>query len=207
MQRLIRIVGIWLLAAAALAGCATGFTLNNQVQSYSTLTALPEPATYRFDRLPLAQMDPSQTQAELLADAPLFRVGLRRDDAAPRYAVQVSARVQQVLSPWASTWDGWDGWGWWGMGWHGPGWGMGFGGPFPSYYDRPWYQREVAVIVREIASHRVVYETHAVSDGPWRDNNAVLSAMFDAALQGFPNPPPGVRRVDMRVEPAPRAPR
>ncbi|WP_253261902.1 hypothetical protein [Ramlibacter montanisoli] len=55
------------------------------------------------------------------------------------------------------------------------------------------------MIVRELASNRVVYETRAVNDGPWLDNNAVLPAMFDAAMQGFPNPPPGPRRVDIQV--------
>jgi hypothetical protein len=27
----------------------------------------------------------------------------------------------------------------------------------------------------------------------------VLPVMFEAAMQGFPNPPPGPRRVDIRV--------
>ena len=45
----------------------------------------------------------------------------------------------------------------------------------------------------------MVYETHAVNDGPWSDSQAVLPAMFQAALQGFPNPPQGVRRVDIQV--------
>jgi len=44
-----------------------------------------------------------------------------------------------------------------------------------------------------------VYETHASNDGPWLDNRTVLPAMFEAAMQGFPNPPPGPRRVDIQV--------
>ena len=55
------------------------------------------------------------------------------------------------------------------------------------------------MIVRELPTHRVVYETHAVNDGPWLDNRAVLPAMFEAAMQGFPNPPAGPRRVDILV--------
>jgi hypothetical protein len=62
-----------------------------------------------------------------------------------------------------------------------------------------WYQREVGVIVRELPSNRVVYESHAVNDGPWLEAKAVLPAMFEAALQGFPNPPAGPRRVSIKL--------
>ena len=41
------------------------------------------------------------------------------------------------------------------------------------------------------------YETHAAHDGPWLDPDRALGAMFDAALQGFPAPPAGKRRVDI----------
>jgi hypothetical protein len=185
-----------LLAAAALAGCATGFLLDNQVQSFSHLTALPSPPTYRFERLPSQQADPAQTALEALADPALYRAGLRRDDAAPRYAVQVSARGSRVLSPYADPWDAWGGG--WGMGWRGRGIGVGLGMPF-GRMESPWYHREVDVLVRDLASNQVVYETRATNDGPWLDNQAVLPAMFEAALQGFPSPPPGPRRVDIQV--------
>ena len=200
MKPISRALGAALLATSALvlSGCATGYLLDNQVQSFSSLPALPAPATYRFERLP-SQQNPQQGQLEALADGPLFRVGLRRDDAAPRYAVQVSARVQRVLSPYADPWDWGPGWGWgWGIGAHHRGVGIGFGGPF-GRMDQPWFQREVSVIVREIANNRVVYETRAANDGPWMDNNSVLPAMFDAALNGFPNPPQGPRRVDIQI--------
>jgi len=44
-----------------------------------------------------------------------------------------------------------------------------------------------------------VYETHATNEGPWLDNQAAFTAMFDAALQGFPNPSPGVRQVNIHL--------
>ncbi|RYF43938.1 MAG: hypothetical protein EOO25_01525 [Comamonadaceae bacterium] len=65
--------------------------------------------------------------------------------------------------------------------------------------EQPWFQREVAVIVRELAGGKVVFESRAASDGPWLDNPTVLAAMFDAALQGFPTVPTGVRRVNIQV--------
>ena len=147
----------------------------------------------------------------------LAAAGLRRDDSRARYAVQVSARVTAELSPWADPWYG-PGWGtglgygrgWRGAGIHGGwGWGPAFGPP-----PDPWYAREVSVLMRELPSNRVVYESRARNDGPYGDSRAVLPVMFQAALQGFPSPPAGERRVDITLPPrsaaaapAPPAPR
>lgn len=185
------------VAAVALSGCATGYLLDNQVQSFSQLQALPAPATYRFERSLSQQADPAQQALEGLADPALHKVGLRRDDARPRYSVQVAARTDRTLSPYADPWDRW-GWGGWGLGVSGRHFGIGLGGGFPRG-DSYWFHREVSVVVRELASNRVVYETHAVNTGPWLDNRSVLPAMFDAAMQGFPNPPAGPRQVNIQV--------
>ena len=184
-------------AAFLLAGCASTFLLDNEVQSFSQLAALPAQPTYRFERSLSQQADPYQGGLEALADPALQAAGLRRDDAAPRYTVQVAARVQPELSPYADPWSPWGGWGSWGLGFGSRHWGLGVGGPWPN--EPSWYHREVSVVVRELAGNRVVYETHAVNDGPWLDNRAVLPAMFQAAMQGFPTPPQGVRRVDIQV--------
>jgi hypothetical protein len=184
------------IALLLLSGCASTYTLDNQVQSFSQLTALPAPATYRFERLP-SQQEPSQAQLEALADPALNQAGLKRDDANPRYSVQVSARLQLEVSPWADPWD--RGWGWGGgFGWrhHHRGFGVGMWGPYDS---PPWYHREVNVIVRDLGANRVVFESRAVNDGPWRESTYVLPAMFQAAMQGFPNPPPGPRTVNIQL--------
>jgi hypothetical protein len=189
---------IKILAAAAvvaLAGCAGTYTLDNTVQSFSQIPALAAPATYRFERLP-SQQDPLQPQLEALADPALNAAGLRRDDAHPRYSVQISARTNPTISPFADPWGpygrfGFSGWGWrrhWGMG---AGWGYP---PEPS-----WFHREVDVIVRDLGNNKVVYESRAVSDGPYFDPPKVFPAMFTAALQGFPNPPAGPRQVNVEV--------
>lgn len=182
-------------AVLALSGCAGTFKLDNDVRSFSSLSAVPANPTYRFERLPSQQND-LQASVEAWADPALFRAGLKRDDAAPRYSVQVSARVQRMLSPWADPWDGWAGGG------VGVGVSVGVGAAWMSPFGRmeqPWWRREVSVILRELATQKVVYETHAVSDGPWGDNAAVLPAMFDAALQGFPVAPTGVRKINIQV--------
>jgi hypothetical protein len=197
MGRLKTWIGLALAGAAllGLAGCASTYRVESRVQTFTSLPALPAPATFRFERLPSQQADPAQAQLETLADPALSKAGFRRDDAAPRYSVQVSARSQRVLSPWADPWD----WGW------GGGWGVGFGRRFHrggigfglSSWDQPWFEREVAVIVRDLPSQKVVFESRAAGDGPLRDSGPVLTAMFEAALQGFPNVPQGVRRVEV----------
>jgi len=189
-----------LLVAAAtivLSGCASTYTLDNQVQSFSQLAAVPTQPSYRFERSLSQQADPAQQALEGLADPALFKAGFRRDDAAPRYSVQVSASTVRSLSPYGDPWGPW-GWGGWGVGFGRRHFGASIGGPWPGS-DPYWFHREVSVVVRELASTRVVYETHAVSDGPWLDNRMVLPAMFDAAMQGFPTPPAGPRRVDVQV--------
>lgn len=182
------------LGVAVLSGCATSFVVDNTVQSFSGLTALPVPATYRFERLP-SQQDPAQARVEALADTALNSAGLRRDDANARYTAQVSGRIQRAASPWADPWDGWYGGGGFGWGRRGGRFGLGFG----SMTESPWYHREAVVILRDAATHRVVFESHAVHDGPWQENSAVFPAMFQAALQGFPQAPAGPRRVDITV--------
>jgi len=175
-----------------LAGCAGTYRLDNDVRTFSSLPAIPAQPTYRFERLPSQQND-QQPQIEAFADGALFRAGLKRDDAAARYSVQLGARVQRTLSPWADPWDGMGGGGL--LGPVGPYWGA----PFPRM-EQPWYRREVSVILREIAGNRVVYETHALSEGPWYDNQAAFPAMFDAALQGFPAAPAGgLRKVAVDI--------
>jgi hypothetical protein len=180
--------------SVVLGGCASTYTLDNTVQSFSQIQGLPSPATYRFERLP-SQQDASQAQLEAMADGALNAVGLKRDDSHPHYAVQIGARTEATLSPWADPWDrfgmGFGGWGWrhrWGWGW-----GMSYN------TEPPWYHREVNVVVRARATNKVVYETRAVSDGPYFDAAKVFPAMFQAALQGFPNPAPGPRVVNIQV--------
>lgn len=199
--RSLRLASLLLVAAACLSGCAGMSVLDANVQSYSTLAAVPSPPTYRFERLPSQLNDPAQARLEALVDASLARAGLRRDDAAPALSVQVWTRWQQVLSPWAlpPRWNGWTGWGSVGMGaYRGVGVGVGVGFPL-GMSEPPWYQREVGLILREVASGRVVYETHASSEGRRLDAERAWPAMMDAALQGFPRPPQGLRRVEITM--------
>jgi hypothetical protein len=193
-------IAIALIATALLAGCASTLRMDNTVQSFSALSEVPTAAGYRYERLPSQRQDPAQPPLEALTDVALARVGLRRDDAAPVYTVQVWSRMQYAVSPWAQPrFGGWSGWGGVGLGsYRGMGMGMGIGFPIGGI-DSPWYQREVGLILREVASGRVVYETHAFHEGYWIDPARAWPAMLEAALQGFPQPPAGVRRVDITL--------
>ncbi|MCJ0761825.1 DUF4136 domain-containing protein [Variovorax terrae] len=192
-------MGALLFIAFLLSGCASTLLVDSDVSSFSTLKALPGPAhaAYRFERLPSQQRPgASQDQLEAMAQQALAKVGLRRDDAAPSYSIQIDARVQRMLPPWAGPGDGWGRGGPYGYGY----WGRGaYLAPYPRFPESPWYQREVSLVMRDLASNLVVYETRAAHDGPWPDSASILPVMFDAALQGFPTPPTGLRRVDIEI--------
>ncbi|MDM0011243.1 DUF4136 domain-containing protein [Variovorax sp. J22P168] len=219
MRRLLAL----LLVTLALTGCAT-WTVDSEVRTFASMQGVPAGATYRFERLPSQQFEEAaQQQLEAMAGAALDAVGLRRDDAAPQLTAMIGARVTAELSPWADPWwgGGWGGWG--GPGWGGAGWGPGPWGPRPGWGARgwygggwgggwygpgffgppptPWFGREVSIVLRELPSNRVVFETHARNDGPYGNSADILPVMFRAALEGFPNPPQGLRRVDIPLPP------
>jgi len=191
-----------LCAALALTGCASVRLVDSDVQSFSQLRAMPAPATYRFERLPSQQAQGAQQNTiEAQAAQALAKVGMRLDpQGAGAYRVQAHARIDREMP--ADWYDPW-----WGGGW-GPGWGVGlggwggrgfYGGLAMRFPPPTLYRREVGLVVREAATAKVVYETHAVHEGIWTDNPAVFGAMFDAALTGFPTPPTGQRRVNVEI--------
>lgn len=185
-----------LCAALWLTGCASTRLVDSDVQSFSQLAGAPARATYSFERLPSQQAQGAQQSAvEDQARLALAKVGLRQDSAAPFYRVQAHARTDLLAYP--DYWDG-PGWGW--GGWGGLGGGRGFYGGLSMRFPPPTlYRREVGLILREAASGTVVYETRAVHEGVWTDNPAVFAAMFDAALNGFPTPPTGPRRIVLEI--------
>jgi hypothetical protein len=61
--------------------------------------------------------------------------------------------------------------------------GLGFG---RAFYGPPSFEREVAVLIRDKKTGEPLYEARAVNEGASQSINSLLSAMFDASLQGFP---------------------
>jgi hypothetical protein len=168
--------------------------IDNQVNSFAPQPVAPG-TTYRFERLPSQQADTAQDHLETLAQHALEKAGLKHATAGA-LRVQVTAVQRQESTANSSGLN---------IG-LGVGWVFGNGsifignqgGMFPDLYARPNYWRQVSLIMRDAAG-AVVFESHATHEGIWSDGDAVLTAMFDAALRDFPTPPHGVRRVDIEI--------
>lgn len=194
--------------AGLLAGCSGMRLIDNDVSSFSRWTVPPAGVngapgtTYRFERLPSQErLSPgpgelSQEQLEAAAAQVLARHGLvHRPDAA---LLTVQLGMTSVLQP-AGHGGGFYG--------GGPGvsLGTGTGGSFIGLsfpvmrYDPPLYMRELSIVMRDSRSHAVVYETRARHSSSWGDGRALWPAMLEAALNGFPNPPQGPRRVNVEI--------
>jgi predicted small secreted protein len=202
MQTNFRTLKIIVLATALLlAGCSSMRLVDSDVNTFPTPSAqsVTVPATYRFERLPSEQAEgPARDALESLAQPELAKVGLQRADAAPQYSVQLNVRVVRDLrAPWdeprytAVVRPPYPTYGPYGTVWRTPGFGY--------ISDIPYYRREVHLVVRRIADTQVVFESRANHDGRWRDDQNVLPAMLQAALQGFPNSAAGLRRVVVEI--------
>lgn len=196
-------------AVALLAGCASTRVVDNQVQTFSQLQAAPAPATYRFYRLPSQESTPGeQARIEAAAEPALAKAGWVRNDAAARYSVQVGSSVAvttQTVDPWLYSRFG--PYGPYYRPWYGAPGFYGWGPSWAFRYDmmnQAYALREVSVIIRELATQQVVYETRAAHESRWPNDPTLLTPMFDAAMSSFPQPPAGVRRVNIELprEPA-----
>ena len=200
-----------------LGGCAGGvIRLENDVRSYADWTASgigaitrPVPGDlYRIERRPSQRQDPApQLEAiETMARDALQRVGLRAAPdplpaglPAPRWSVELGAHsIRLPHAPWDEPYRPAYGMSL-GIGHVGRHGSIGFGMPLFPAPAVPYYQREVSVVLRDARSGRVVYETSAAHDGPWADSPTLWAALYDAALQGFPQPPAGPRRIVIEV--------
>ncbi|MGH8831014.1 MAG: DUF4136 domain-containing protein, partial [Polaromonas sp.] len=135
---------------------------------------------------------------EGLARSALAKVGMELNPAMARYSVQVVVNTQVVER---FPYDGYDGFGFATPGVFASGGSRGasLGLSFPMRFPEPYFKRELIILMRDLASNQVVFETRARHDGVWRDTLAVLPAMLDAALRGFPQPPPGTRRINVEI--------
>ena len=195
------------LIASVLTACASGpRVVGADVRTHAAQppgAAVLQGAHYRFERAPAAPGQPAPDHLEALAQAALARVGLVRDDAAPRVSVQVGAT--------ASAYGGGP-WGPWGepsnarialglgYGWRGGAFGWGYGGPLWDA-DMPVYVTEVSLLMRDLKTGQIVYDTRARHDGTTSAGDGVLAALFTAALEGYPQPAQGVRRVGVPLLP------
>ncbi|SDN92128.1 DUF4136 domain-containing protein [Polaromonas sp. JS666] len=195
------------IAATALlmAGCSTVRVVDSDVTAfYNWNGPPPAPATpYRFERLPSQQAAGSQQDhVEGLARAALAKVGMELNPPAARYSVQVTANTQIIdRGPYGYSPYGGFGFGsgvFVGGGSRGASVGLSFpiGG---GIAEPPYFKRELSIVMRDLRTNQVSFETRALHDGVWGDTLAVLPAMLDSALRGFPQPPAGTRRINVEI--------
>ena len=180
-------------------GCAGLRVVESDVTAfYNWNAAPPAPGTpYRFERLPSQQaVGAQQDPIEGVARNALAKVGMELNPTTARYSVQVRVNTQVVEQ--AGYGGGYDGFGFAAPGVFlgGGNRGVGFGLSFPlGYANYAYYRRELTLLVRDLSTSQVVFETRAVNDGRQNETLAALASMMDAALQGFPQPPAGTRRI------------
>lgn len=199
-----RFLAIFSIAVMALfmTGCSTVRLVDSDVTAfYGWKAAPPAPGTpYRFERLPSQQAVGSQQDlVEGLTRTSLAKVGMELNSPVARYSVQVVVNTQVVERyPYDSPYDGF-GFGMPGVFVGGGNRGASVGLSFPMRFSEPYYKRDLTLLMRDLGSNQVVFETRALHDGVWGDTLAVLPAMLDSALRGFPQPPPGTRRVNVET--------
>lgn len=189
------------LGAAALGGCAALSSLQASISTYGEWPSGRAAGSYAFDRLPSQQANPeSQQRLEDAAHVALEAAGFAAaaPGATPDVLVQVGARITRYdRSPWDDPlwWRG--GFGYWRYRpWPGPYWGHPY-----AYGASTRYDREVAILLRDRASGRPLYEARASSDGNTAGGADVLAAMFRAALFDFPRSGANPRSVTVALKP------
>ena len=206
MKRLLKVIFSVTFIGALLAGCSGLRVVESDVTAFSAWTSAPPgPNTpYRFERLPSQQVQAAQQDLiEGSAIASLAKVGLVIDPAKARLAITITVNTQFA----AHT----------GYGYGSPNvflsagnlgssvgfsfpFGRPFSGPFATPFPAdPYYLREIRIQMRDLANQKVVFETTALSDSARGDGYALLPAIIDAALLGFPQPPPGTRRIKVEA--------
>lgn len=186
--------------SVVLVGCSATRVVDNEVRSYSTFTAMPAPPTYRLERLPSQQVDSPFTQMiERLATAALANVGMQRDDQNGSLRLELNAYSNAYTPNWPhySAWNMGFGYGF-APSW---GWNPGFG-YYGGWRDRAptLYVRDVRLVFRN-AQGTAVFESSARYDDIWSNDEAIYQTLFRSALEGFPNPPKGERRVRQEMIP------
>jgi predicted small secreted protein len=203
-----RAFAIFFMAAMAfvMAGCSTVRLVDSDVTAfYSWNGPPPAPGTpYRFERLPSQQAPGSPQEAlEGMARNALSKVGMEFNPSAARYSVQVVATTQIIdRGPYGYSPYGGFGFGsgvFVGGGSRGAGVGLSFPIGGGGISESTYFKRELSIVMRDLRTNQVAFETRALHDGVWSDTPAVLPAMLDSALRGFPQPPAGTRRINVEI--------
>lgn len=185
------------LAALALGGCASWNQLPVYISSYGEWPASRSAGRFVFERLPSQGSQPArQTELEALALPALQAAGFQPAAAGEVPEVRITLGAHISASAYAAwhdpTWPAPRGGRWTLSPWAVPGWSMSMAWPAPEY------RREVLLLIRDAGgSGPTLYEARAHSIGPSPGSDAVLAAMFRAALSDFPKALPEPHRVSV----------
>lgn len=195
-------LGALLAGGVVLAGCASLRSVSSEVSSFGEWPAERQAGTYAFERLPSQQAQASETEMlENAARPALEKAGFKpvAEGQQPDVLVQVGARDSRfVTSPWDDPlwWRG--GFGYWRGGpWMSPRWNLSM------RYDFPRYESQVALLLRDRATGKPLYETRAATESGSRADAALYGALFQASLMDFPRLGMNPRRVVVELPPSP----
>jgi Domain of unknown function (DUF4136) len=186
-----------LALAASLAGCASMNTVQADLSTWGEWPAGRAPGSYAFDRLPSQQARPEETERlEQAARPALERAGFTAaaDGATPDVLVQVAARTTRTAP------DLWRDPLWWRGGylvghraWVGPVWRI------DPFMDSPRYERQVALLLRDGATGKPLYEARVANEGSTLGSDALIGALFQGALVDFPRTGVNPRTVSVTL--------
>jgi hypothetical protein len=182
-------------------------TVSSEVSTFGDWPAGRAPGRYAFERLPSQQAQAAASEAlEATARAALAKAGFTpvAGGTEPDVLVQLGARDSGVVM---ALWDDplwWRG----GFGglrygpWMAPRWGVGLGmGPRFGGAPSERYEHQVALLIRDHASGKPLFEARAVSEGSSPARAEIYGALFEAALNGFPKLGANPRHVDVVLPP------
>lgn len=188
-------------AGALLTGCASVRSVSSEVSSFGEWPPERPAGSYAFERLPSQQAQTADSDMlEAAAATALAQAGFKPVAAGqqPDVLVQVGARdARYVVQPWDDPlwWRG--GFGYWRHGpWVSPRWGVSM------RYDFPRYESQVAVLIRDRATGKPLFETRAATESNARAGSATFTALFTAALMDFPRLGMNPRRVVVELPPS-----
>lgn len=192
---------IVLIVITFLSACSSMRVVDSDVTAFSAWTAAPPaPGTrYRYERLPSQTAATQQDRIEAMATTSLSKVGMALSPPDARYSVQIILNTEIVQRYAGSDFGGLGGFGGSGVFLGTGSFGSSIGLSFPIGSGEPYYKRSLAILMRDLTTQKVVFETRALHDSVWGDGFAVLPAMLDSALLGFPQPPAGTRRVNVDI--------
>jgi hypothetical protein len=178
-------------------------TVSSEVSTFGDWPAGRAPGRYAFERLPSQQARAAESDAlEASARGALAKAGFTpaAEGTEPDVFVQLGARESGVeLQSWDDLlwWRGGFGGGRYGP-WMSARWGVGFGmGSRFGGLRNERYEHQVALLIRERASGKPLFEARAVSEASFPARAETYGAMFEAALTDFPKPGINPRNVDV----------